>query len=183
MSIVRDNPPNVASLKVAFCGAMGSGKTYASNELRNRVDGDCKVLSIATPIKDIVQDMGQGGRACHIMVGMIGREIQESTWIDRLVERVKKYEAAGVHNIIVDDVRFGNEAVALKEAGFILIYLNTPWHLRFQRIRARTDDLNAHIAWFAHPSEIAPEEIDRSLFDYIISDQEEVESVVKSLLK
>lgn len=183
MSIVKQKSPEVVSMKVAFCGSMGSGKTYASNELRNGVDGDCKVLSIAHPIKDIVQDMGQVGRACHIMVGMIGREIKESTWIDRLLERVEKYESSGVRNIIVDDVRFSNEAIALKEAGFMLIYLNTPWHVRFQRIRARTDDLNAHIAWFAHPSEIAPEEIDRSLFDYIISDQEEVESVIKSLLK
>jgi len=182
MSIVVRNENESSGIKIAFCGSMGSGKTYASNELRNLVEGDCKVLSIAKPIKEIVQDMGQEGRACHIMVGTIGRQIQESTWIDNLLERVKQYETSGVHNIIVDDVRFSNEATALKEQGFTLVYLNTPWHIRFKRIHARTDDLNAHIEWFAHPSEVAPEQIDRNLFDYIISDQEEVSKVLKSLI-
>ena len=41
---------------------------------------------------------------------------------------------------MVDDVRFENEALALQHAGFVLVYLNTPWHVRFQRIRERTDD-------------------------------------------
>ena len=181
MSIVRQKETST-SVKVAFCGSMGSGKTYASNELRNLLKDDCKILSIASPIKEIVHDMGQTGRACHIMVGTIGRQIDNSTWISKLMDTVASYERSGVHNIIVDDVRYENEANVLKENGFTLIYLNTPWHVRFKRIRERTDDLKEHIEWFAHSSEIASEKIDKACFDYIITEESEVLEVLNTLV-
>lgn len=179
MSIVRTQ--ETKSVKVAFCGSMGSGKTYAANELKNKVEA--KVLSIAKPIKEIVSDMGQTGRASHIMVGTVGRQINHDIWIEQLMERIEKYKTCGVENIIVDDVRFENEAKALKEAGFVLVYLNTPWHVRFQRIRERTDDLTEHIQWFAHPSEVALEHVDKAYFDFICNKDDDIHEVIKHFKK
>lgn len=179
MSVIRTqkNP----SIKVAFCGSMGSGKTYAANELLQKIDA--KMLSIAKPIKEIVSDMGHTGRASHIMVGTVGRQIDRRIWIDKLMERIEKYRESGAENIIVDDVRFKNEAETLKEAGFYLVYLNTPWHVRFQRIRERTDDLNADIQWFAHPSEIALETVDMSYFDFVCTNEDDVHGVINDLIE
>lgn len=168
-----------SSLRVAFCGSMGSGKTYASNLIREKAE--VRVLSIAKPIKEIVSDMGHSDRASHIMVGMVGRQLSPNVWIDRLMDRIKKYESSGVTNFVVDDVRFENEALALQHAGFVLVYLNTPWHVRFQRIRERTDDLSAHVQWFAHESEVSPETMDKKLFDYICESEEDVGNVINEI--
>jgi dephospho-CoA kinase len=159
---------------------MGSGKTYAANELSNRVQA--KTMSISKPIKEIVSDMGHTGRASHIMVGTVGRQINRRLWIDKMMERIDKHKNTGT-NIVVDDVRFENEAKTLKDAGFTLVYLDMPWHVRFQRIRERTDDLNEHIQWFAHPSEVALETVDKSYFDFICKKEEDVDSVIEDLSK
>lgn len=179
MSVIRTEEKHV--MKVAFCGSMGSGKTYAANELSNQTEA--KIMSIAKPIKEIVSDMGHRGRSSHIMVATVGRQINRRLWIDKLMDRIEKYKQAGTENIIVDDVRFENEAKTLKDAGFTLVYLDTPWHVRFQRIRERTDDLNEHIQWFAHPSEVALETIDKSYFDFICKKEDEVDSVIKEVSK
>lgn len=180
MSVINTKTVEKEPLKVAFCGAMGSGKTFAANIIKSQKE--VNIVSIAKPIKEIVLDMGHKGRSAHIMVGMVGRQIDNNVWVEKLMERIGAYEAAGKKDLVVDDVRFQNEAKALKEAGFTIIYLNTPWHVRYQRIRERTDDLNEHIEWFAHPSEVAPEKIDRKYFDFICSAEEEVEKVVNKLL-
>lgn len=179
MSIIRTQQPE--SVKVAFCGPMGSGKTYASNELKNKVEA--KVLSIAKPIKEIVSDMGHTGRASHIMVGTVGRQINNDIWIEKLMQRIDKYNACNIENIIVDDVRFENEAKALKKAGFVLVYLNTPWHVRFQRIRERTDDLTEHIQWFAHPSEVALEHVEKAYFDFICNNEDDIHKVIEHFIE
>ena len=178
MSVIRTK--KTQTMKVAFCGSMGSGKTYAAIHLSNGIDA--KIMSISKPIKEIVSDMGQTGRGSHIMVGTIGRQIDNRVWIDKMMERIQKHDHLDT-NIIVDDVRFENEAKALKDAGFILVYLDTPWHVRFQRIRERTDDLNEHIQWFAHPSEVALEKVDKSYFDFICKKEEDVDLVIKDLSK
>ena len=180
MSVINTKTVEKKPLRIAFCGAMGSGKTFASNLIKSQQD--VKVLSVAKPIKEIVMDMGHKGRSAHIMVGMVGRQIDNNVWVDKLMERITAYETAGKKNIVVDDVRFQNEAKTLKEAGFTIVYLNTPWYVRYRRIRERTDDLTQHVKWFAHPSETAPEKIDRKHFDFICSTEEEVEKVINNLL-
>ncbi len=171
----------IPTLKIAFCGAMGSGKTFAANLIKSQQD--VNVLSIAKPIKEIVTDMGHKGRSAHIMVGMVGRQVDDNVWVNNLMDRIDSHEKAGRTNLVVDDIRFQNEAKALKEAGFTIVYLNTPWHVRFQRIQERTDDLTQHIQWFAHSSETAPEKIDRKYFDFICSTEKDVETVVNNLIK
>ena len=73
MSIVnmKDQTKQKNKLKIAFCGGMGSGKSYASRKIADdpKMDGNCKVLSLATPIKEIAANMNQSSRAAHIMIG------------------------------------------------------------------------------------------------------------------
>ena len=157
--------------KIAFCGSMGSGKSYAANLLSQKTN--LQVMSIAKPIKEIVTEMGKSDRASHIMVGMVGRYVAPDTWIDKLLARVPD-------EVIIDDVRFPNECNKLKEAGFTLIHLNVPWHKRFARIEKRSEDLNAHIRWFAHESERALENYNS--FDYVCATEEEVDKIIDKLV-
>lgn len=176
MSVIQVKENVHSGIRIALCGSMAAGKTYAANQLKIITDGH--IISIATPIKDIVSSMDLKGRASHIMVGMVGRQCDSDVWINKCKESI---ESSGNDNIIVDDVRFENEATVLKKLGFTLIFLDTPWHVRFQRIRERDDNLNLHVKWFAHASEVAPENIDRSVFDYICKTPGETDEVIKSI--
>ncbi len=173
MSVIRSDL-NVPELKVAFCGSMGSGKTYASNLLQ--IKTNARLMSIAQPIKDIVASMNlkSPNRGEHIMVGTVGRSLDNRVWIDQLIDRAKG-------DVIVDDVRFENEAKILKENNFTIIYLDVPWYVRFQRVMERSDDLRDHIQYFGDASESAPERIDKSYFDYICKTEADVETVINKI--
>lgn len=173
MSIVKNNF-EIPKTKVAFCGSMGSGKTYASNQLQLKTNA--KIMSLARPIKNLVSRMNLNdpGRGEHIMVGMVGREINKNIWVEKLLTRIEG-------DVIVDDVRFENEAKLLKENGFTIIYLNVPWHVRFKRVLKRSENLKDHIQYFAHESETSCESIDKRLFDYICTTEAQVDEVIENL--
>lgn len=173
MSIVRTSSPAERNVfRVAFCGSMGSGKTYAARQTQTLKDA--KIYSIAQPIKEITLNMKMGGRGSNIMVGTVGRSIQENVWVDQLLAKLDG-------DAIVDDVRFENEARILRENGFIIVYLDTPWHVRFGRIMERCDNLAAHIQYFNDPSEVAPEQIDHKYFDFICKTEDEVDKIIKQI--
>src|SRR5690606_8300362 len=75
--------------------------------------------------------------------------------------------------VVVDDMRFPNEARALKDAGFVFMYVEADENLRFDNYLASTDYLPSEIAskWDAannHPSESHYEEIKRIAGDDLI---------------
>ena len=173
MSIVKQNfeiPP----IKVAFCGSMGSGKTHAANQLQMKTN--VQIMSIAKPIKEVVSRMNlkDPGRGEHIMVGTVGRAVHKNVWIDKLIARMNG-------DVIVDDVRFENEAKVLKEKGFTIIYLDVPWHVRFNRVLKRSEDLRDHIQYFAVESETSCETIDKRLFDYVCTTEAQVDEVIENM--
>lgn len=175
MSVVRNIQEK--SHRIAFCGSMGSGKTYASNHIVSQL-AHCKKVSVAKPIKDIVARFNKSDRASHIMVGMVGRSLDEDVWVKDLNKRLERLSG----NIVVDDIRYENEAKMLKEQGFTIVYLNTPWHVRFKRIRERSDDYLEHVQHFNDPSEVACESIDKSYFDYVWSTPSDVDNGIAKIL-
>ena len=173
MSIVKNNfeiPP----IKVAFCGSMGSGKTHAANQLQ--IKTNATIMSIAKPIKEVVSRMNlkDAGRGEHIMVGTVGRADKERFGREILIALISRF-------VIVDDVRFENEAKVLKENGFTIIYLDVPWHVRFNRVLKRSEDLRDHIQYFANESEISCETIDKRLFDYVCTTEAQVDEVIENM--
>lgn len=156
--------------RIAFCGSMASGKSYSSQILASKLD--LAVKSIAKPIKEIVAEIGKSDRSSHILVGMVGRHISPDYWIDHLLKRIPD-------EVIVDDVRFANEAKKLKENGFTLIYLDLPWYTRFKRLQRRSENYS-DIEWFAHESEYSLQ--DFKDFDYICKSEKEVNQLIEKLL-
>ncbi len=186
MSVVsmKSNQGNKIHKRFAFCGSMGSGKSYTSRTISDnpKWEGNCKVLSLATPIKEIAANMNQTSRAAHIMVGMAGREIDGEVWVKKLRDKINS--DSYIHrDIIVDDVRFLNEVQMLKEEGFTIIYLKTPWHIRFKRVKLRCGENFEDLQYFNNESEIACESIPLSLFDHVWETPAQIDEGVNNILE
>lgn len=76
-------------------------------------------------------------RRLLIAVGQTGRAVDPRLWIDLLLRRVGEGEA------IVDDLRFLNEAEALRRAKFTIVRIDAPAAARAERVRARDGEYPA----------------------------------------
>jgi adenylate kinase family enzyme len=115
-------------MKVAFVGKAGSGKTTLTNYLVNK-HGFVK-LSFATKIKEfasqILQEPVDKFNPAHRRFlqefGLLAREVDPEIWIKWAKREIDILEKEG-KNIAVDDCRYPNEGVFLRQKGFILIRL------------------------------------------------------------
>ncbi len=112
-------------------------------------------------VRQLLIDLGTG----------VGREYNETTWLDAFDHRFKKAESQKKDLVIVTDVRFRNEFNHLKKMGFYQIRL--------------TRDLQLKID---HSSETNQDSIKDEEFDYIINNngtlqdlQTKVEEIVNEL--
>jgi hypothetical protein len=107
---------------IGFTGLAGSGKTYAATWFRFR-SGKGSVWSFASEIKSIATRMGwdgqkdDRGRKMLQDIGSAGRAYDPWTWVAKMPTD---------HPIIIDDVRFINEAEAIKDAGGIVVRIIRP---------------------------------------------------------
>ena len=152
-------------MRLGVMGPMGSGKTRWAKKYA-QAHTSTRVMSIADPLKDIARDLfGMKGkdRALLQAIGTAFRRIDEDVWIKHLLRRLEP----GDEYVVVDDVRFQNEAMLLKQHGFMLIYLDvTDAEQRVNLADAYGDEANKHIASREHESE-RPHLV-RDLADYVI---------------
>jgi len=157
------------SVKIAICGKMGSGKTtLANNIIINHPDfakhslaaGVKKfarfVYDIPEEKKDRVlfQKIGDGART----------ELFEDIWITTMLRQCGSEEY-----LIVDDVRYYNEVIKLKEQGWNIIKINISNKLQEQRIkRTYPDDWETHLSSRKHNSETEMDTIPQNIFDLIL---------------
>jgi hypothetical protein len=107
---------------IGFTGLAGSGKTYAATWFRFRA-GKGSVWSFAGEIKAIAKTMGwdgqkdDRGRKLVQDIGSAGRAYDPWMWVSKMPTD---------QPIIIDDVRFLNEAEAIKDAGGIVVRIIRP---------------------------------------------------------
>lgn len=123
------------STLVGLCGRQGSGKTTLA-ELLVQEDGFCMV-SVATPIKEMLLSLGLSHdeiygsgkeEACDLLCGKTPRhamrtlgtewgrkQIGQSLWTNAWSKRVNTELGHG--KVIVDDIRFDDEADVVKQLG------------------------------------------------------------------
>jgi hypothetical protein len=107
---------------IGFTGLAGSGKTYAATWFRFRT-GKGSVWSFAGEIKSIATRMGwdgqkdDRGRKLLQDIGSAGRAYDPWMWVSKMPTD---------QPIIIDDVRFTNEAEAIKDAGGIVVRIIRP---------------------------------------------------------
>lgn len=138
---------------LAFCGLAGSGKSTAADHLVSA--HHFRRLRFAGPIKRMIRcllvesganlieavemvDGNQkesptpllGGKSPRFAMQTLGTEwgreiIAPDLWRRILLSKVKRCREDGL-SVVVDDLRFENEAVALKEAGFTILAVKRP---------------------------------------------------------
>lgn len=179
--------------RVAFAGSMGSGKSFAAKKLKSHytdIDSimgvNTRILSLATAIKNLVfgNDLFDN-RDGYQLVGTVGRTIDPESWVTILEKQIDLIPDEA--NIIVDDVRYENEVIALRDLGFTIVYMDAPWDVRLKRIaeRLKTKSPQFHdfVGWFTHESEVQLQELPASIFDHIIKDNAALKQFVSETMK
>jgi len=113
---------------VAFTGKMGSGKSTAAKTLE---EYGFKRFSFATKLKDLSVDlfgMKEKNRKLLQDFGAVLRGIEEDVWANYLLKQISLYAFQCAANsrpfhVVIDDLRYLNEAKILRKSGFILIRL------------------------------------------------------------
>jgi len=126
-------------MNIAFTGKYGSGKTTIANYLAEK-HGYTK-MSLADPMRKITKEIfgiesKKDPRYRRIMQ-KLGTDWFRSedlyVWINYLLKRVENEPGP----IVVDDVRFPNEALTLVQNGWKIIYLRCPDDIRIERCKER----------------------------------------------
>jgi hypothetical protein len=111
---------------IGLSGKMGTGKSTVANYLMEK-EKDSAVVKIAGLLYEL-QDMiyshlglslqGEKDRPLLIALGMWGRNKDENFWTQQAINK-----AVSLPNklVLIDDIRFPNEAKAIESAGGILI--------------------------------------------------------------
>jgi hypothetical protein len=120
-------------IRYAFLGPMASGKTTSALKLIEAFP-DVEKLSFAAPVKEIATDhfgMTTKDRSLLQIIGMTGRILDPETWVNKLISRIEPNKS-----YVVDDVRFPNEWLALRNLGFITVWLDVSKEERVRRLKA-----------------------------------------------
>jgi hypothetical protein len=165
---------SVNKMRIVFVGAIGSEIPLFVETLCERVQGisDTLViqkLSLLDPLNNL-----QGRYSFDpILTGaIVNCLIPDYYWERQLIEKVN----VNADVIVVDDVRFQSQAQYLRECGFILVCVNTPWNVRFKNIR--TDQ----VSWFSNEDDIDLEKIPKEYFDYTVCCMSEMNELIDKLL-
>jgi hypothetical protein len=130
---------------IAFSGKARNGKTEGARAIQT-LHPNFTILSFATPLKrmamdqfgltldDIenkerVVDLGRSQttvRQLLIDIGKMYRAIDPDFWVKKLWKDVEASVIHGHDHIVIDDMRFMNEAIFLKEHGAKLIRVSRP---------------------------------------------------------
>ena len=95
-------------------------------------------------------------------------ETNEEFWIKKIHDKINPM----CDLIIVDDIRFKCEIQYLREIGFKIIFLDTDWMIRLERIvekqcRSGNDKIPIQqVKWFYNESELDMEKLPASFYDY-----------------
>lgn len=168
--------------KIAFYGPASSGKTWCAEYLRlsygySRVAFADKLKIIASELFNVHGKDGSD-RVTLQVLGLKMREILPSVWIDYILKRVAYTTEVSLW--VLDDMRYSNEADALRAAGWTLIMVTAPSEVRAGRLLALYPNTPASV--YYHASETEWLSIDP---DYIVTsvDPEDTKKQLDNILE
>lgn len=139
---------------VAFFGPMGSGKTYAADNVFTKY----QKFSLAAPLKATAREYygvtGKTNDERQILQELADdlKKWDNDVFTKRLLWSVTDYLNSGAKKpIVIDDMRFIHEARDLRVFGFTLVRVEVPESVRLARIKAKYPDTD--LARFEHASE------------------------------
>lgn len=173
--------------RIAFFGPMVSGKTYCANALKPL---GYEKFAFADKLKEIAEDLygvkGKNGNDREVLqkIGEYLRAIDPEVWIKYLLLEVERYEDWAQDfkpKVVVDDLRYANEAKALKDNGFLLILVTVPKEERERRLALLYPETPASV--YYHDSEKEWEMIPFDDVVYSSVDAPPVVDQIKSILE
>jgi len=167
--------PKPPRLRVAFIGQTKAGKSYAAALLKQAYQArytDAIAQCIAYKTSDEFIQHPKLFRS-------YSSELHYINYIQNL-------ENTDSDLIVVDDLMYKNEAQYLRENGYIIVYLKTPWYVRLARL-IQHDENKTHVPkttvkWMTHSSELALDEIPQKFWDHCVVDECEVKGLVDQLV-
>lgn len=157
--------------RIAFVGPMASGKTWCANYFVN--NHNFIKISFADKLKAICYELygiqSKDGKAREILqeVGQDLRKHDPNVWIKYTLNKVNDIENNwGFKGVVIDDVRYVNEAKALKKNGFLLIGVETDITVRADRIRKLYPNLPEAVHDHTSEQELRDIQVDFSLGSY-----------------
>ncbi len=172
---------------IAFTGPMGCGKTTAANAVI-KSQSYCKLISFGAPLKEAVMGIFQlthdqvytmeGKMTADPRWGMAPRDILQKFGTDAMrrtfpgvwVQRARQeISSTGIH-VVIDDVRFEDEAALVRELGGTVVHIGGR-------------SLSATAEQHGHASEFGVEIADADIVINNAGTKEEFEAVVTYLLK
>lgn len=113
---------------IGINGPAGSGKSTVAQALAD-VHG-FKRLAFADPVKQIALDFGwdgekdeKGRKLLQVIGTECGRAYNKSIWLDKMSSKIRENIRLKQRDMVIDDVRFDNEAELIKRFGGINIKL------------------------------------------------------------
>ena len=139
------------TIRICFVGKMASGKSTAA-AVTQEVFPDVKRASFADPVKKIAVEhfnMTFKDRRLLQIIGGTGRALNPTTWIDRLIATLKPGQS-----YVVDDARYAEECLHLRNHGFVVVYLEVDAKTRIERLKKTYgDQAQQHVDSMNGPSE------------------------------
>jgi len=156
---------------LGFCGPAQAGKTTAACTVVGRFPGWTRI-SFADPLRAMLRALGLTpedmsdrkeepmailcGRTPRYALQTLGTEwgrrlVGDDIWLRAAEQRVKHLLCAG-HSVVIDDVRFDNEAEMIRERGGRVVLLARPG---FSASRAHASEAGVHEHLVDHVIEAA----------------------------
>lgn len=160
------------SKRIALCGKMGTGKSYVASLLERH--GYLR-LHFATPLKRAAAELDpQPSRELLQALSEVTRRVEPHPLVEQMQRAV---EGAGSEHLVVDDLRFPDELLVLREAGFEVFCVHAPLDVRLKRLRenGRLEDEQQ----LQHESEVA---LDDYSLPVVVNDGLTDDELVKAVL-
>jgi len=138
--------------RIALTGRMGTGKSTLAEFLKNSFGFQRR--SFAAKLKEMAREMFDMKSKDRVLLQTLGsklREVQSDVWAKYVIDEIN--ETAPLR-VVIDDMRYLNEATALKENGFKLVGL---YALKESILKRRPVGFTPETA--RHPSETETDEI------------------------
>ena len=156
----------IKSMVAMLLDFFGKGSVMEPGELYPYIQGDLK--------EEVIPEIGASPRTLMQTIGTEwGRGlINDNIWINSMRARYEKYKMMADHGykgiyILMTDVRFENEAKAIKDLGGIILRID----------RDPIDGLDAESD--AHASELG---VPNDLVDYVVNNNEDIDKLKASVL-
>ena len=179
-------------MKIAFIGKSCSGKTWCVdflNNYRNKNlekehtgadDSPFYITRFAKMVKHIATElffMTVKDRHLLQQIGTKMREIRDDVYVNYVI-----HECEGKQFCLLDDARYVNEIMRLRDDGWTLVKLDISPELQRERImRCYPDTYKEHLGRLEHESETQQDSIPLDTYHYIINVAED--DVKTSLIK